>query len=130
MVKIGMLFLMAILCTHVIAQSDTLYCKESFEYYDSIQSNKLIVIWDIPPSVEECSQKDIVLLNDLVKEAGIEYIIVDMIIDSLGRPVCFRIAPKLEPDLRNILIEKLRLLRFTPALQKGKEVESTYTLKL
>ena len=61
---------------------------------------------------------------------GLQYILVTMIIDSDGIPNCLKFRPELESVIKKKFSDQLKLLRFKPALQKGKKVESIYTLKI
>lgn len=130
MVKIVILF--CILSTILAnAQVDTLKCEESFAYYDTLLGDTPIVIWESPPSLKECSQKEIDTLKEFArKHANYEYILIDMIIDSEGVPICFRFKQGIGPMIRAKFTDKLKLLRFNPALIRDKRVESIYTLRI
>ena len=132
MVKvIVLLFALLSMSIFVNAQTDTLECKEYFTHYDTLLGESLIVIWETPPVLKKCSQKDINNLKEFAREQiNYEYILVDMIIDTGGVPVCFRFKQEVKKEIKKTLIDKLKLLRFTPALNKDKKVESIYTLKL
>ena len=116
----------------VNAQVDTLRCKEYFTHYETLFGENLIVIWETPPLLKECSQKNIDELEKFVREqTSYEYILVNMIIDSEGVPVCFRFGQEIESEIKTKLTDKLKLVRFKPALIRGDEkVESIYTLKI
>ncbi len=131
MVKVITLFfvLSASICAN--AQVDTVNCEDSFAHYDSLLGENLIVVWETPPSIKKCFQKDVSTLKDLVKkQTNYEYVLVDIIIDSKGKPICFRFKQEIKSEIKTMLIDKLKLLRFNPALQKGKGIESIYTLKI
>ena len=53
-----------------------------------------------------------------------------MIIDSKGVPICFRFRQKIKTEIKTKLINNLKSLRFTPALNDRKVVKSIYTLKI
>lgn len=131
MVRIVALF--CVLSTNILvnAQVDTLKCEESFTHYDTLLGENLIVIWETPPSLKECSQKDVDTLEEFVrKQTNYDYILIDMIIDSEGIPICFRFKQEIEPVIKVKLTDKLKLLRFKPALIQDKRVESIYTIKI
>ncbi len=131
MAKIVVLFFTLSAGIFVNAQTDTLNCKESFAHFDALLGENLIVIWEAPSSLKKCSQKDMSKLKEFAKEqTKYEYILVDMIIDSEGIPICFRFNREIESEIKAKFIDKLKLFRFNPALQKGKGVESIYTLKI
>jgi hypothetical protein len=84
-----------------------------------------------PPALKKCSQKDINKLKEFVREQiNYEYILVGLIIDSEGIPICFRFKQEIESEMKAKLTDKLKLLRFKPALQRGKGVESIFTIKI
>ena len=64
------------------------------------------------------------------KQTSYECILVDMIIDSDGIPICFRFKQQIEPVIKAKLTDKLKLLRFKPAIIRNKRVESIYTIKI
>lgn len=131
MVRIVTLLLVLFVNGQMSAQTDALNCEDSFEYYDRLLGENLIVVWDTPPSIKKCSQKNINTLRELMeKHINKEYALVDIIIDSKGRPKCYRFHQKLKPENRAILIDELQKLGFKPAQQKGEGVESIYTLKI
>lgn len=131
MVTIVALF--CVLSTNILvnAQVDTLKCEETFTHYDTLLGENLIVIWETPPSLKECSQKDVDTLEEFVrKHTNYEYILIDIIIDSEGVPICFRFKQEIEPVIKDKLTDKLKLLRFKPALIQDKRVMSIYTIKI
>lgn len=131
MVKIIISLLILFVSIQVSGQTDTLSCEDSFEYYDTTLGEKLIVIWDTPPSIKKCSLKNVETLRRITKDfTNKEYILVDMIIDSIGKPKCYRFHQKLKPANKAIFVDELKKLRFKPAQQKGKGIESIYTLKI
>lgn len=131
MVKIIVLILTLFASTFVIAQTDANKCEENFAHYDTLLGENLIVIWETPPILKECSGKELGKLEKLVsKLERYEYILADLIIDSEGVPICFRFKPEVEKKTKSELIEKLKLLRFEPAMREGKGVESIYTIKI
>ena len=116
MVKIIALFCVLSINLLVNAQVDTLKCEESFTHYDTLLGENLIAIWETPPSLR--------------KQTSYECILVDMIIDSDGIPICFRFKQQIEPVIKAKLTDKLKLLRFKPAIIRNKRVESIYTIKI
>ena len=132
MVKnIILLFTLLSASIFVNAQTDTLKCKEYFEHYDTLLGENLIVIWETPPILKKYSQKDISNIKEFAREQiNFDYTLLDMIIDTRGVPVCFRFKQEIKLETKEKLIDKLKMLRFSPALNKDKEVESIYTLKL
>lgn len=130
MVRIVILLIMLIFCFDVNAQKDTLNCKRSFAYYDSLFGKNPIVIWDVPPSIKEKSKRQIETIKDLVKDINKKYLTVDIIIDATGQPICFRFSQKLCTHTKEVLKDKLNQLQFNPAIQRKKRVRSIYTLKL
>ncbi len=131
MVKIVALF--CVLSTNFLAntQVDTIKCEESFTHLDTLLGENLIVIWETPPSLKECSQKDLVMLEEFARnQINYEYIFIDMIIDSEGVPICFRFKQEIEQINRVKITDKLKLLRFNPALIQDKRLESIYTIKI
>lgn len=131
MVKDIVLFFALSTSIFVNAQTDSLKCEESFTHYDTLLGENLIVIWETPPILKKCSQKDVSKLKEFVKEQiNYEHILVDMIIDSEGVPICFRFKQEIDSGIMAKLIDKLKLLRFKPALKRDKGVESIYTLKI
>lgn len=115
----------------VNAQVDTLKCEEAFSHYDTLLGENLIVIWETPPSLKECFQKDVDKLEEFArKQTDYESILVDMIINTDGIPICFRFKQQIEPMIKNKLTNELKLLRFKPALLQNKRVESIYTIKI
>lgn len=131
MVKIVMLFLALSTSIFVNAQTDTLICEGYFTHYDALFGENLIVIWETPPTLKRCFQKNVDKLKEYAREhINYEYILVDIIIDSEGIPICFRFKQEIELEIKAMFIDELKLLRFKPALQKKKGVESVYTLKI
>jgi hypothetical protein len=125
--------LLCILSTHILvnAQVDTLKCKEYFTYYDTLLGENLIVIWETPPVLKKCFQKDVDMLKEIVrKQTNCKYILIDMIIDSEGLPICFRFMQEIEPAIKTKLTDKLKSVRFKPALIRDKGVMSIYVLKI
>lgn len=113
------------------AQVDTLKCEESFAYYDTLLGDTPIVMWESPPSLKKCSQKEINTLKEFArKHTNYEELLIDMIIDSEGVPICFRFKQGIEPVIKDKFTDKLKLLRFNPALIRNKRVESIYTLRI
>jgi len=130
MVRIIVLFFVLFTCVQINIQSqDTLNCEKVFRYYDDLLSDKLIFIWETPPSLKKCSNKIIEYLNKEISQLGLETIMVNMIIDTAGTPRCFRINQQLKLETKRVIIDKLKQLKFNPALQREKPVESIYTLK-
>lgn len=128
-----MIALFCVLSTSILAnaQIDTLKCEEFFTHYDTLLGENLIVLWETPSSLKGCSQKVVDTLEDFArKQTNYKYILIDIIIDSEGVPICFRFRQEIEPVIKVKLTDKLRLLRFKPALIKDKRVESIYTLKI
>ena len=131
MVKNIVLILTLFASTLANAQTDAYKCEEYFAHYDTLLGENLIVIWETPPILKKCSHKEIGKLEKLVsKQESYEYILADMIIDSEGVPICFRFKQEVETKIKSELIEKLKLLRFKPAMRDGKRVESIYTIKI
>ena len=131
MVKIIALICVLSINLLVNAQVDTLKCEESFTHYDTLLGENLIVIWETPPSLKECSGQDVDRLKEFArKQTSNECILVDMIIDSDGIPICFRFKQQIEPVIKAKLTDKLKLLRFKPAIIRNKRVESIYTIKI
>lgn len=131
MVKFIVLFFTLSTCITANAQVDTLKCKCRFTRYDKLLGENLIVLWETPPALKECSQKDVNSLKESVRDKlNYDYILVDIIVDSEGIPICFRFKQDIKSEFRAKLIEKLKLLRFKPALVKGNAVESIYTIKI
>lgn len=131
MVKNLILFLTLLTSILANAQTDTLKCEEHFAYYDTLLGEYLIILWETPPILQKYSQKEISNLKKFVEKLGrYEYILVDMLIDSKGVPICFRFKQEIETKIKSKFIAKLKLLRFKPAMRKNKGIESIYTLKI
>lgn len=131
MVRVFILTLMLFVNPFVNAQTDTLDCDKSFKYYDNLLGENLIVVWDTPPSIKKCSQKNVRALKELVKKhTHYSCVIVEMIINHRGKPICFRFKPKLREKIKEIFIEELKKLDFKPAKQGEKEIESIYMFRI
>jgi hypothetical protein len=131
MVRAIVLFFILFTCIQINVQSqDTLNCEKAFKYYEDLFSDKVIFIWDTAPSIKKCSNKNIESLHKEISQLGLETVIVSMIIDTTGTPKCFRINQSIKTETKRVIIDKLKQLKFNPALQKKKPVESIYTLKL
>jgi len=131
MVRIIILFFALFANLQATAQTETSNCKQAFEHYDKLLGENLIFVWETPPSIKKCSHKSINVLSDLVtKHTNYEYIIVSIIIDSTGTPICFKFEPKVDSEIKIMFEEKLKQLNFNPALQREKGVESIYTIKI
>ena len=131
MVKIIALFCVLSINLLVNAQVDTLKCEESCTHYDTLLAENLIAIWVTPPSLKECCGQDVDRLKEFArKQTSYECILVDMIIDSDGIPIWFRFKQQIEPVIKAKLTDKLKLLRFKPAIIRNKRVESIYTIKI
>jgi hypothetical protein len=131
MVKVILLLIALSTSIFVNAQTDSLKCGEFFTHYDTLMGENLIVIWETPPTLKKCSQIDLSILKEFVKEkTNYEHLFVDMIIDSEGVPICFRFKQEIDSRVMAKLIDKLKLLRFKPALKRDKGVGSIYTLKI
>lgn len=131
MVRICMLIFVIISCFQGKAQThDTLNCEKTFKFYDELLGEELIVIWETPPSIKECSNETVSCLRNKTKQIGLQSIVVNMIIDTTGVPVCFKFNQELEPETEKLIIRKLKQVRFNPALQKGRGTESIYTLRI
>ncbi len=112
-------------------QVDTLECEKYFEYYESLLEDRVIIIWETPPSINIYSQEKINVIQSIIKTyTCYEYLVVRLIIDPEGVPICYRFNEKLRPDIKKRLIDKLRELRFNPAQQRGRGVISIYSLIL
>ncbi|MEN8251421.1 MAG: hypothetical protein ABFS32_21015, partial [Bacteroidota bacterium] len=69
-------------------------------------------------------------LRTKMKQIGLQSIVVNMIIDTMGVPVCFRFIQELEPETEKLIIKDLKQVQFNPALQAGEGTESIYTLRI
>ena len=50
------------------AKLDTIICDEYFNNIDTLLGKNLIVIWDTPPSLKECSQKNVDKLEKIARK--------------------------------------------------------------
>ncbi len=131
MVKVILLFFILSTSIFVNAQTDSFKCGEFFTHYDTLMGENLIVIWETPPTLKKCSQKNVRALKELVKKhTHYSCVIVEMIINHRGKPICFRFKPKLREKIKEIFVEELKKLDFKPAKQGEKEIESIYMFRI
>ena len=65
------------------------------------------------------------MIEEQLKKLGYnEFIILSIIIDKTGIPIYIKVDTKMKPEDKQYLIKEVEKLRFNPAIQNGKPVES------
>lgn len=110
--------------------NDSISCDTQFRHFNSVMNEKLIIMWDEAPSIQQSSKELIVSIRDSINKLGIQPFIVEIIVDSIGSPLCVRfLGGGLKADDKSALKQKLKKIRFNPAIQNNHKVKSIYILK-
>ena len=114
------------LTINVQAQTiDTFRNEKKIEYYEKLFSEYLVVMWERMPVLTNCSWKQKFVIEEQLKKLGYnEFIILSIIIDKTGIPIYIKVDTKMKPEDKQYLIKEVEKLRFNPAIQNGKPVES------
>lgn len=104
---------------------DTLSCEKKIDRYEKLSSEYLIMMWEKYPVITKCSWHYKFIIEEQLKKLGYkEFIILSMIIDKTGVPICVKVDTKMKLVDKQYLIMEVKKLKFEPAEQNGKPVES------
>lgn len=114
------------------AQSDSIKCEELYDYFHSITENELIWLWETPP---KCVNRDsissfIIYPKQAIEDEIVGTVILELIIDKKGRPICPKILRSIRNDIDNEALRIVKKLNFSPAMQGNEPVMSFITLPI
>ncbi len=111
---------------------DSLDCDQIRAYFNRLYENvQSIILWDSAPVLKEDSKKYIKAINKFVREeTKYAHIYVFFIINSKGIPTCFEFGESIEEEIKNKLLNKVKLLRFYPATARGEGRVATMFFKI
>ena len=109
---------------------DSLNCIQKFNYYEQLQSEKLIILWQKAPTLIKTSKIIITQLNNKFSNEINDFIVISIIIDKEGIPICFKFIQNTNSKLKRLITQELLKIRFIPAIVNDQTVESTYSIML